>query len=100
MSDRDWIVNRVGPAAFEQLPTGLAGSELHSVLLEVMQRRAALRLPAGERYQIFVTAPDGASIPLVDGGTFDWLAQLNANRRAVFVATGAGAQLIALGFRE
>jgi hypothetical protein len=35
----------------------------------------------------------------IDGGAFDWLARLAANRRAVYVASGAGAQLIALRFR-
>jgi hypothetical protein len=54
---------------------------------------------AGLRYLLWVTAPDGAAIPLIDGGAFDWLAQLSANRRAVYVATGAGAQLIAFRFR-
>jgi len=53
---------------------------------------------AGLRYQVWVTAPDGARLPLIDGGAFDWLAQLTSNRRAVFVATGLGAQLIALRF--
>ncbi len=53
----------------------------------------------GLRYQLWVTAPDGAQVPLVDGGVFDWLAQLGSNRRAVYVATGTGAQLIALRFR-
>lgn len=53
----------------------------------------------GLRYQIRVTAPDGAELPLIDGGTFDWLAKIASNRRAVFVATGAGAQLIPLRFR-
>jgi hypothetical protein len=54
---------------------------------------------AGLRYMLWVTALDGAAIPLIDGGAFDWLAQLSANRRAVYVATGAGAQLIATRFR-
>ena len=53
----------------------------------------------GLRYQIWVTAPDGAEVPLIDGGAFDWLAKLAANRRAVFIATGAGAQLIVWRFR-
>ncbi len=46
MNDRNWIVDRIGAPAFEQLAAGLAGSDLHSVLLEVMQRRAASRSPA------------------------------------------------------
>jgi hypothetical protein len=54
----------------------------------------------GLRYQLWVTPPGGEEVPLVDGGTFDWLAQLTSNRRAVFVATGAGAQLIGLRFRR
>jgi hypothetical protein len=54
---------------------------------------------AGLRYLLWVTAPDGAELPLIDGGAFDWLAQLSANRRAVYVASGGGAQLIAFRFR-
>jgi hypothetical protein len=53
----------------------------------------------GLRYLLWVTAPGGEPVPLVDGGAFDWLARLSSNRRAVFVATGTGAQLIALRFR-
>jgi hypothetical protein len=52
----------------------------------------------GLRYMIWVTAPDGASLPLIDGGSFDWLARLTSNRRAVYIASGTGAQLIALRF--
>jgi hypothetical protein len=52
----------------------------------------------GLRYRIWVTAPDGAEIPLADGGTFDWLSRLTSNRRAVFVGSGLGAQLIVLRF--
>ena len=54
----------------------------------------------GLRSQIWVTAPDGSEIPLVDGGAFDWLTKLASNQRAVFIATGAGSQLIALRFRQ
>jgi len=50
-------------------------------------------------YQLWVTAPDGAKVPLIDGGAFDWLARLAANRRAVYVASGTGAQRIAIRFR-
>jgi hypothetical protein len=53
----------------------------------------------GLRYMIWVTQPDGEALPLADGGAFDWLAQLTSNRRAVYLASGAGAQLIALRFR-
>lgn len=58
----------------------------------------------GLRYQIWVSPQPTAAgsseseLPLVDGGVFDWLTKLNANRRAVFVASGAGTQLLALRF--
>ena len=55
---------------------------------------------SGLRYMLWVTAPNGDEIPLVDGGAFDWLAKLGSNRRAVFVASGAGAQLVALRFAK
>jgi hypothetical protein len=54
----------------------------------------------GLRYQIWVTAPDGSEVPLIDGGVFDWLSRLTANRRAVYVASGTGSQLIAYSFRR
>ena len=72
-------------------------------LLDVATARAPLEhayYSGGLRYQIWVTAPDGAEVPLIDGGAFDWLTRLAANRRAVFIATGAGAQLIVLRFRK
>jgi hypothetical protein len=53
----------------------------------------------GLRFRIWVTPPEGAAFPLIDGGAFDWLASLIANRRAVYVASGIGSQLIALRFR-
>jgi hypothetical protein len=53
----------------------------------------------GLRFQIWVTAPGCASLPLIDGGVFDWVAKIASNRSAVFVASGTGAQLIALQFR-
>jgi len=45
---------------------------------------------------VWVAMPDGEELPLADGGTFDWLSQLLSNRRAVFVGSGLGSQLIAL----
>lgn len=53
----------------------------------------------GLRYRVWVTEPAGASVPLVDGGAFDWLATLAADRRMVYVATGLGAGLVPLRFR-
>jgi hypothetical protein len=54
----------------------------------------------GLRYMYWVTAPDGAEVPLGDGGAFDWLARLLSNRRAVYVASGLGAQLVAVRFHR
>jgi hypothetical protein len=53
----------------------------------------------GVRFQIAVRTKDGADIPFVDGGVFDWVAKLTSNRRAVYVATGMGSQLVPLLFR-
>ena len=98
---------------------GYGFSERSVTLLAVPERRAlaervasALSVPVqlellehayysgGLRFKVWVTAPDGTRLPLIDGGTFQWLAQLTSNRRAVFVATGIGAQLIALRFQK
>jgi len=54
----------------------------------------------GLRYMIWVTAPDGARVPLIDGGAFDWLAKLTSSKNTVYVASGAGAQLITVRFRS
>lgn len=40
------------------------------------------------------------SIPLIDGGAFDWVAKLAANRKLVFVASAIGSQLVARLFRR
>lgn len=53
----------------------------------------------GVRYRIWVTAKDGSEAPIIDGGTFDWLAKLTSNAKSVYVASGMGAQLAAFGFR-
>ena len=54
----------------------------------------------GLRFMLWVTAADGREIPLGDGGAFDWLTKLAANRRAVFIGSGLGAQLISALFRR
>jgi hypothetical protein len=78
------------------------GDRIAAALGGVAVNRRPLDHPyysGGLRYQLWVTAPDGGEVALVDGGAFDWLARLAANRRAVYIATGIGAQLIALRFR-
>ncbi len=52
----------------------------------------------GLRFMISARAGED-DIPLIDGGAFDWVARLNANRRCVFVASGIGSQLVAAMFR-
>jgi hypothetical protein len=42
---RAWIVDALGEQGFEQLAATIAGSELQSLLLEVMRRRAGARTP-------------------------------------------------------
>ena len=42
----------------------------------------------------------GAEMFLIDGAAFDWLEKLCSNQRAVYVASGAGAQLIEQRFRR
>jgi hypothetical protein len=54
----------------------------------------------GLRFQIAARSKDGADIPLIDGGTFDWVSKLTSNRRMVFAATGMGSQLVPLLFRS
>ena len=64
--------------------------------------RKALEHPyytGGLRYTLWCRPPGSAAVPLADGGAFDWLARLTSNRRAVYVASGVGSQLIALLFR-
>jgi hypothetical protein len=68
---------------------------------------AAVRAPLehpyynqGIRFQIAARSEEGIEIPLIDGGAFDWVARLTANRRAVYVASGFGSQLALLMFRR
>ena len=78
------------------------GDRIAAALGDTTVHRKLLEHPyysGGLRYQIWVTAPDGAKIPLIDGGAFDWLTKLTSNRRAVYLASGTGAQLIAFRFR-
>jgi hypothetical protein len=65
--------------------------------------RAVLEQPyynQGLRFQIAARSNEGTEIPLIDGGGFDWVAKLTSNRRAVYVASGLGSQLVPLMFRR
>jgi len=78
------------------------GDRIATELGEIATRRPLdhAYYSGGLRYMLWVTAPDGVQVPLFDGGAFDWLAKLTSNRRAVYVASGGGAQLIAVRFRS
>jgi hypothetical protein len=54
----------------------------------------------GLRFQIAARSSEGVHIPLMDGGAFDWLEKVMSNRRAVYVASGLGSQLVTLLFRQ
>jgi hypothetical protein len=54
----------------------------------------------GLRFMINAGSSAGHSIPLIDGGAFDWVGKLASNRRFVFVASGMGAQLVAYLYRR
>ena len=54
----------------------------------------------GLRFQIAARSSDGVEMPLIDGGAFDWVAKLTSNRKAVYVASGLGSQIVPLMFRR
>ena len=54
----------------------------------------------GLRFHIAAHSSEGIETPLIDGGAFDWVAKLTSNRRAVYMASGLGSQLVPLMFRH
>jgi hypothetical protein len=54
----------------------------------------------GLRFMINAGSTAGEAIPLIDGGAFNWLGKLAANRKIVFVASAMGAQLAAFLYRR
>ena len=89
----DLLATPARAALADRITAALGDVEVHRKLLEHPYYSGGLR------YMLWVTAPDGTQVPLADGGAFDWLAQLASNRRAVYLASGTGAQLIAFRFR-
>jgi hypothetical protein len=53
----------------------------------------------GLRFMISARTEAGDDIPFIDGGAFDWMQKLTANRKHVFVASGLGSQIAAHWFR-
>jgi hypothetical protein len=83
--------------------TAALGDRIVAKLGDAVVARALLDHPyynRGLRFQIAVRSSEGIETPLIDGGAFDWVAKLTANRRAVYVASGLGAQLVSLLFRR
>jgi hypothetical protein len=87
----------------------LAGAE-QSELGDRVARRMEVLLPTsraplvqpyydGLRFTVNVRHTAGAHMPIIDGGRFDWLGALAANRKLSFVASGLGSQLAAYAFR-
>jgi hypothetical protein len=54
----------------------------------------------GLRFMISARAASGEHMPLIDGGSFNWLRKLTSNNRLVFVASGLGSQLAAYLYRR
>jgi hypothetical protein len=79
------------------------GDRIGAALAPLTVERAALEHPyysGGLRFQITARSSDGAFVPLIDGGAFDWAARLTSNRRAVYIASAFGSQLAALAYRS
>jgi len=53
----------------------------------------------GIRFMIDLRTPEGAEVPLSDGGAFNWLHKLGSNGKLTLVASGMGSQLIAYLWR-
>lgn len=65
----------------------------------VSMERLEQRYYDGLRFMISAHTTAGEDIPLSDGGAFDWLHTLAANRKLVFVASAVGSQLAAYLYR-
>jgi hypothetical protein len=65
----------------------------------VQMERLEQRYYDGLRFMISAHTAAGDDIPLIDGGAFDWLHTLAANRKLVFVASAIGSQLAAYLYR-
>jgi hypothetical protein len=53
----------------------------------------------GLRFMISARSLSGEHLPLIDGGSFDWLRKLTSNNKLVFVASAIGSQLAAYLYR-
>ena len=79
------------------------GDRIAATLGRPAVARALLEHPyynSGLRFQMSARSSGGIEIPLIDGGAFDWVAKLTSNRKAGYVASGLGSQLVPLLFRH
>jgi hypothetical protein len=53
----------------------------------------------GLRFMISARCRSGEHLPLIDGGSFDWLSKLTSNHKLIFVASALGSQLAAYLYR-
>jgi hypothetical protein len=76
----------------DRIAKGIAG-------LEIERRPLEHPYYDGLRFMLWCGAGSGGGVPLIDGGAFDWMGTLTANRKMVFVASGMGSQLVSVLFR-
>ena len=88
-SERDVLGERAARALASTLPQ-----------VAVVRERLTSSYYGGVRVQFGAHTGTGEFCPIGDLGVFDWAAQLTANRRQRFVASGLGIQLAPLLFRD
>jgi len=79
----------------ERVASGVRSLDRSSVVFETLTHNYY----DGLRFMISARSPSGEHMPLIDGGTFDWLRKLTSNNKLVFVASGLGSQLAAYLYR-
>ncbi len=93
----DRIIKLLAVPAREGLAQRIAGSLGGApVVIEPL----AHRYYDGLRFMISARGQHGEQMPLIDGGSFDWLRKLSSNNKLVFVASGMGSQLAAYLYRQ
>lgn len=111
----DWLFDLLERGAACQFPERrvvLRSTPEREVLVKRLFERLTVELPQlklarepleqpyydGLRFMFHANARSGDSIPIGDGGLFDWVAKLTSNRRFRFVASGLGLQLVPVLF--
>ncbi len=93
----DRIIKLLAAPAREDVARRIAGSLNGApVVIETL----AHHYYDGLRFMISARGLHGEQMPLIDGGSFDWLRKLSSNNKLVFVASGMGSQLAAYLYRQ